>query len=81
MGQACAVVLLRRNRPDVPLPFRMWLYPIPCVIALAGWIFIFATTRKEVILCGLGSLALGVVAFFIWSRVRSPQPLRGQPSA
>jgi len=32
----------------------MWLYPVPALIALAGWIFLFATTDKQVIAFGVG---------------------------
>jgi len=45
----------------------MWLYPIPALIALLGWIFVFATTEVHVILFGVGVLALGGVAFLLWS--------------
>src|SRR5436305_4404208 len=43
IGQIGAVTLLRRRAPDLPRPYRMWLYPLPSRIALLGWIFIFAT--------------------------------------
>ena len=68
MGQVVAVILLRRTAPDMPRPFRMWLYPIPALVALLGWIFVFATTDLRVIAFGLGVLSLGVVAFLVWSR-------------
>jgi hypothetical protein len=48
-------------------PYRMWLYPVPSLVALAGWIFIFATTDWPIILFGLGTLGAGVGAFFLWS--------------
>jgi amino acid transporter len=67
IGQIFAVHLLRKNAPDMPRPYKIWLYPLPSLVALVGWIFIFATTDVKVILFGLGSLALGVVAFFLWS--------------
>jgi amino acid transporter len=67
IGQIFAVHLLRKNAPDMPRPFKIWLYPLPNLIALIGWIFIFATTDVKVILFGLGSLALGIVVFFLWS--------------
>jgi amino acid transporter len=67
IGQIFAVMLLRRRAPRMPRPFRIWLYPVPTLIALAGWIFIFATTAWQIILFGLGTLALGIVMFFIWS--------------
>jgi amino acid transporter len=67
IGQIGAVTLLRRRAPDMPRPYRMWLYPLPSLIALLGWIFIFATTPPTVIAFGLGALILGLVAFGIWS--------------
>jgi len=67
IGQIGAVTLLRRRAPDLPRPYRMWLYPLPSLVALLGWIFIFATTPPIVIAFGLGALLLGVVCFGIWS--------------
>ncbi|MFL5543571.1 MAG: APC family permease [Gemmatimonadaceae bacterium] len=67
MGQVFGLILLRRNAPDMPRPYRMWLYPVPAVVALLGWIFVFATTQFRVIVFGIGVLALGFVAFLLWS--------------
>ncbi len=67
IGQIGGVVLLRRRAPGLTRPFRIWLYPVPLVIALAGWIFIFSTTGRDVILFGLGVLLLGVICFLVWS--------------
>ncbi|MEO8620752.1 MAG: amino acid permease [bacterium] len=67
MGQIIGLILLRRTAPDMPRPYRMWLYPVPGLVALFGWIFVFATTQPQVILFGIGVLALGGVAFLAWS--------------
>jgi len=67
MGQVVGVIVLRKRAPDMPRPYRMWLYPIPALVALLGWIFVFATTQVHVILFGVGVLALGCVAFLLWS--------------
>src|SRR5207249_4482427 len=48
MGQVVGVMLLRRQAPHMPRPYRMWLYPLPALVALAGWIFVFATTQLQV---------------------------------
>jgi amino acid transporter len=66
IGQIVALHILRKTRPGVPLPFRMWLYPIPSVLALLGWIFLWATSGAELILAGLGVLVSGVVVFAVW---------------
>ena len=72
VGQVFAVMLLRARRPDMPRPFRMWLYPLPAFVALAGWIFLLLTSGWKLIALGIGTLLLGVVCFLVWSwRLRS----------
>jgi amino acid transporter len=67
IGQVFAVMLLRKQRPDMPRPFRMWLYPVPALIALAGWIFLLLTSGWQLIALGVGTLVLGIICFLIWS--------------
>lgn len=38
--QAIGVIVLRIRRPEMPRPFRMWLYPLPALIASVGFVFI-----------------------------------------
>jgi amino acid transporter len=38
--QAVGVIVLRVRRPEMARPFRMWLYPLPAVVAIAGFLFI-----------------------------------------
>jgi amino acid transporter len=68
VGQVIALMLLRKRQPDLPRPFRMWLYPLPSLIALAGWIFVLGTTPWKLIIFGLGTLAAGIAFFLFWSR-------------
>ncbi len=76
IGQSAAVILLRRAKPQVHLPFRMWLYPIPCIIALLGWIFMIVTTDRPLQIAGFLSLVAGLVAFLIWSWRNGTWPFR-----
>ncbi|HXE82767.1 MAG TPA: APC family permease [Gemmatimonadales bacterium] len=72
IGQIVGLILLRRRAPQMRRPYRMWLYPIPALVALLGWIFVFATTQVRVILFGVGVLLLGCLTFLVWSwRARS----------
>ncbi len=66
IGQIGALALIRR-RNEGGLSYRMWFYPLPSLVALAGWIFLFATSDPKVILFGLSTLLAGVVAFAVWS--------------
>ena len=38
--QAVGSIVLRIRRPELPRPFRMWLYPLPALLASAGFLFI-----------------------------------------
>lgn len=74
IGQVFAVFLLRRAKGPNALPFRMWLYPLPCLLALAGWLFVLLTTDRKVIVFGLGFLIAGCVLFLLWSWQRRTWP-------
>ena len=76
VGQIAAVILLRRRRPGMTRPYRIWLYPATTIVALAGWLFIFATTGVAVMLFGIGVLALGSAAFLLWSYRLRQWPFR-----
>lgn len=68
IGQIAALTWLRRHQPDLPRPYRMWLYPLPSLVALLGWTFLFVTSDPRAIAVGLASLVAGVVAFFARER-------------
>src|ERR1700730_11079022 len=38
--QAVGLIVFRITRPEVKRPFRMWLYPVPALVAIAGFLFI-----------------------------------------
>jgi APA family basic amino acid/polyamine antiporter len=38
--QAVGLIVFRITRPDIVRPFRMWLYPLPALLAIAGFLFI-----------------------------------------
>ncbi len=74
VAQIVGLMLLRRRQPDRPRPYRMWLYPLPCLLALAGWVYLYVTAEPPFILLGLTTLAAGVVAFVLWSWARRRWP-------
>jgi APA family basic amino acid/polyamine antiporter len=74
MGQIGAVILLRRLKPDSERPFKMWFYPLPALVALLGWLFLFVTSGKQQMLYSVLALVTGVAAFLIWSKARKSWP-------
>jgi APA family basic amino acid/polyamine antiporter len=63
--QAIGVIVLRIRRPDLPRPFRMWLYPLPALIAAAGFsyiLFVRVNAMKEIRYAAV-ILALGMALY------------------
>ncbi len=68
VAQVLGVMLLRRHQPDLVRPYRIWLYPLPCFLALAGWLYMYLSADPLYIVLGLVTMASGIVAFLIWSK-------------
>jgi len=83
IGQAVGVMLLHRRYREEgkPLPFRMWLYPIPALLAIVAWAAIFISTGPVFRLAAIIVIALGVVAFIIRARVRGEWPFQAPAAA
>ena len=77
VAQILALHVMRTTRPDIVMPFRMWLYPIPSLLALVGWIFIFSLgTDLELLLAAAAVIVSGVVAYFLFinkPRLETPE--------
>lgn len=79
VSQIVTVFVIRTNRRVHELPFRMPLFPVPAIIALVGWLYIFGTSGGLVLAYGLVTLQLGVEAFQLWEWFRGPD--RESPAA
>jgi len=67
LGQVFAVPLLRKKMPDSARPYKMWLYPLPAVVAFFGWAFVFTTSGWRYVSIGVITLAVGALVFLIWA--------------
>ncbi len=47
--QAIGVIVLRIRQPNLPRPFRMWLYPLPALAAIIGFVFILSSRTGSLI--------------------------------
>ena len=64
--QVLAIFAIRIYRKEIVRPYRMWLYPIPGVIALVGWIYVAATPdQRQYLGSALVLLVFGLAAFLI----------------
>jgi basic amino acid/polyamine antiporter, APA family len=75
LAQTIGIMVLRRRRPDMPRPFRMWLYPVPAVLAFLGFVYVIVMRPKslESIRIAMLVVIVGTVLFFVRRRF-SRQP-------
>ncbi|WP_336049613.1 APC family permease [Streptomyces sp. CA2R101] len=79
LAQIAAVTVLRRRQPGLRRPYRMWLYPLPGVVALVGWLVIYGyadrnSPGRHPIEWSLAWVGAGVVAFLAWARYEKEWP-------
>ena len=66
-----AVFVLRRKRPELARPYRVWGYPVVPVFFIAASLWIIGNTaieRPVESLLGLGIIVLGLPAYAYWRR-------------
>jgi amino acid transporter len=71
--QHVGVMVLRVRRPEMRRPFRMWLYPVPPLLALMGFGYIVVSRpnfHRELLLAGFVAVAGTVV--FLGRRLSGP---------
>ncbi len=68
LGQIAGLHILHKSRPDVELPFRMWLYPLPSLIAAVGWLFVLAA-QYEYMLVAVAVIASGAAVYPVWRSI------------
>ncbi|HTI12728.1 MAG TPA: APC family permease [Puia sp.] len=64
VAQAVGVVILRKRKGTRDLPFRMWLYPLPVILSVSVWLFVWYSTGSPAYYGLLLALA-GVIVYFI----------------
>lgn len=62
-GQAVGLLLLHRRWKAERWPFRMWMYPVPVMLAIAGWVGIFVSTGKRPMQASLIAMCAGAIVF------------------
>jgi basic amino acid/polyamine antiporter, APA family len=77
--QIFALFVIRFYRKQIQLPFRMWLYPLPALIALVGWIFVAITPdQRRNLGVAVIVLVVGIVMYFLRARVVKSWPLEAR---
>jgi amino acid transporter len=68
VGQITGLFIMRRYRHEIKLPFKMWLYPLPAILALIGWFYVFVSPLSQpggwrFMLYAFGTIIAGLAAY------------------
>ena len=76
LAQIVGVIILRQTKPDFPRPFKMWLYPLPALIAIIGFLYVLfmrPNFQKEV-RYAVVLIVVGSIVYFVRSYKRGEFP-------
>jgi amino acid transporter len=76
LAQTIGIIVLRTRRPDFPRPFRMWLYPLPAILAFLGYIYTVVMRPKSIESIRLAILVVVVGTVLFWIRQRQATETR-----
>ncbi|MGK3206169.1 APC family permease [Amycolatopsis sp. MEPSY49] len=74
LAQVAAIVVLRRRQPELRRPYRQWLYPVPTLIALVGWVYIYISADWLSIGLSVGWIVLGALAYLVYAKAERTWP-------
>jgi len=76
LAQIVGVMILRHRKPDMPRPFKMWLYPLPAIIAITGFLYVLfmrPNFQKEIRYAAV-LIVLGLIIYFVRAYKRKEFP-------
>jgi amino acid transporter len=78
--QHVGVMWLRRTQPELPRPFRIWLYPLPPLLAILGFVYILVdrvNSERQMVAAGVVTVVGGAAYAVREFMTRRPQSSRG----
>jgi len=74
IGQAIGVMILRKRNGSSHLPYKMPLYPLPVLVAILMWLFVFWATGLQVILSFFIVFGSGLVVYLAAAGIQKKWP-------
>ena len=72
VGGNIAVLVLRRRADQAP--FRLPLFPLPVIVAICAWLFLFWSTGPQSMLLAVCAITVGAGIFFVRARAARTWP-------
>ncbi|GAB3148749.1 APC family permease [Amycolatopsis sp. NPDC004378] len=74
LAQVAAIFTLRRRQPNLKRPYKQWLWPVPTLLALVGWVYIYVSATWLSIGLSLGWIAVGALAYLGYAKAEHTWP-------
>ncbi|MBV9963374.1 MAG: amino acid permease [Parafilimonas sp.] len=74
IGQAIGLLLLHKRKSKSFFKWRMPLYPLPVILAIAIWLYIFKSTEGKMMLMAGCIILAGIIAYLIKSKYKKEFP-------
>jgi fructoselysine transporter len=72
LGQSFGIILYHQKHKQEPFPFRMWLYPMPAIVGIAVWLFVFCSADLKYILGAQGVIIVGALLYYARGQITAP---------
>jgi fructoselysine transporter len=77
IGQGVGLILLVKRKGKAHFAWRMPLYPLPVILAILIWGYIFISTGEKMMMGGVTVILLGVIAYLIKAKRNKEWPWKG----
>ena len=74
ISQAIGLLILRHRVGADTMPWRMWLYPVPALLAIIAWLWIFSAAAPQKQIVGVVAPVVGILIFLVLARGRHRWP-------
>lgn len=68
VSQAIGLIAWHYRQPNEERPYKMPLFPLPAILSILIWLFIYSTINVHYILSSLGVIGLGILVYYIRER-------------
>ncbi len=75
IGQTVGLMLWHRDRDRTALlPYRMPFFPLPAILSILIWLFVFYFTGLKFILGATTVICIGALVYFVWAKMQQDWP-------
>jgi amino acid transporter len=72
VSQAIGLIAWHYRKKEERMPYRMPLFPVPAILSIILWLFIYFTIDSTYIFSSLGIIGAGIIAYFVRKKYFTP---------